>query len=285
MGALIFSFLKILPKNALSRLVGRLVTLPLPGPLRGWSIRLFASLYHIQLHEAEKPVEEYASIGDFFVRRLKDGARPVGNGPYVHPADARITQVETLQGGDRAWVKGQFQSVAQLLANDQFGLGDDPEFAQGTFLTYYLCPTDYHRVHSPVRGRIEEVRHIPGQLWPVNERSVREIPGLFAVNERVAIRLQSAWGPVWVILVGATNVGKITLAFDSGIVSNRSGVLKPLRKHYSPALPQELGQELGQFNMGSTVVVVLGRQAPDWSHFKSLRGTASRVGQPGLKSE
>lgn len=223
-----------------------------PAFIADLSIRGFAWFYNINLDEAEKPTTAYPSIGEFFIRRLKPGIRPVGESWAVHPADSRITQAAPIDGGTLIQAKGLTYSL------DEFT--QDPEaqkkWAGGMFMTYYLCPTDYHRVHSPVDGAITNVRYMPGQLWPVNEWSTTNIKNLFAVNERVLVEIETDLGSVGVMFVGATNVGHIELSFDPKIRGNQRGPHIFQHKRYSPEIPIHKGSELGMFRMGSTVVML-----------------------------
>ena len=129
-------------------------------------------------------------------------------------------------------------------------------FQGGQYLTYYLCPRDYHRVHSPVSGKILSCTHVPGKLWPVNPWSVENITQLFAINERTLTLIETDRGLVMVVMVGATNVGKMTMSFDREIVTNASHFRSLNTKEYHPTIDVEKGQELGIFNMGSTVIVL-----------------------------
>src|SRR5690606_21741857 len=124
----------------------------------------------------------------------------------------------------------------------------------GGYLTYYLCPTDYHRVHSPVSGQLLHALHVPGTLWPVNAMSVQQTEELFLVNERLVMELKTPQGPVFVVMVGATNVGQMSASFDPKIVTNRRVLAG--RKDYDPPISIKVGEELGIFHMGSTVVVL-----------------------------
>jgi phosphatidylserine decarboxylase len=123
-------------------------------------------------------------------------------------------------------------------------------------MTYYLCPTDYHRVHSPVDGAITDVRYMPGELWPVNDWSTTNVPNMFALNERILVEIQTDLGPVAAVFVGATNVGHICLSFDPTIQGNQTGPHIFKHKRYSPEIPVHKGSELGMFRMGSTVVMI-----------------------------
>ncbi len=248
--------LRILPKNLLSRFTGRLVRLRLPPPFRGLLLRWFANRYNLALGDAEYDLRHYKSIGDLFTRRLKPGIRPIGD-RWVHPVDGQLTIAGRISAGQLIQAKDWTYKVGEFLGDFE-AVAD---FEGGSFFTYYLCPTDYHRVHSPIDGSIFKAEHIPGTLWPVNEWSVTHVPKLFSVNERVVIWIQSAYGPVAVVLVGATNVGEITLSFDKTLVSNRSNKDQRVR-YYDPALLISRGEELGVFNMGSTVVVLYPKNFP-----------------------
>ena len=242
---------RFLPKNHLSYLVGQLVHIPLPGFLNRWIIAKFAKAYHINLDDAEFPIAQYPSLGEFFVRKLKPGRRPVGDSWAVHPADAVITQAGKMADGKLIQAKNRLYSV-ESFTKDKAAL---EKYKDGTFLTYYLCPTDYHRVHSPVTGEIKRALHIPGALWPVNHWSTASIHELFSINERVLVEIETDRGLVGVMFVGATNVGKIILSFDGDIVGNQLLSEAINEKMYS-GLKIKKGDELGMFRMGSTVVML-----------------------------
>lgn len=242
----------ILPKNELSHWVGRLVHQPLPAPLARGSVAAFARYYEINLAEAEFPLEQYRSIGELFTRRLKPGARPIGEGA-VHPVDAEILEAGEIKDQTLIQAKGVEYTVEGLLGGGRFV----PSFSDGEFLTYYLCPTDYHRVHFPVDGKVIWSSHIPGQMWPVNRWSVRRIPNLYALNERVAAVIETPKGLAALVMVAATNVGNISVTFDSAIsTARRRGDRKSRQIDYSPGIDCKRGEEFGVFSMGSTVVML-----------------------------
>jgi phosphatidylserine decarboxylase len=243
-------FLPWLPKNLVSYWVGRITEIRWPEPLGSELVRWFAQRYQIDLQEAEKPIEDYPTINALFTRRLKAGIRPIGMG-IVHPADARVTEHGIVEQGQILQVKGHKYSVAQLLASEE----DARIVEGGYFITYYLCPTDYHRVHSPVSGQIKFCRHIPGQLWPVNEWSTTRVKNLFAINERTVTCIKVNEGWVFLVMVGATNVGKISMSFDQRITTNIR-LPRPEVQTYYNEVTIEKGQEMGVFNMGSTVVML-----------------------------
>ena len=245
------SITRYLPKNHLSYFMGKLVHLPLPRFIWIPVIRIFSKIYNIKINEAEKPVSEYESLGDFFVRRLKSGIRPVGANWALHPADSVITQLARIENGNLIQAKNKFYKAVDFL-QDSEAL---QKYGNGFFVTYYLCPTDYHRVHSPVDGVITKVTHVPGMLWPVNKWSTENIEEMFSINERVCVEIKTNRGFVNVVLVGATNVGYIELSFMPEIKGNQFSVFKPLIK---PNLNISIkrGEELGMFRMGSTVVML-----------------------------
>jgi phosphatidylserine decarboxylase len=242
----------------LSRVTGRLSDLRLPAPVLAPAIRLYARAFGADLEEARLPPEAYPSFNAFFTRRLRDGARPVDSGPgvAVSPTDSRLSAIGAVpEDGLLEQVKGARYPIEALLGSAE----DAAPFRTGVHATLYLSPAMYHRVHSPVDGRVRAFRYVPGRLFPVNAAGVRSVPGLFTRNERVAVFLETeAHGPVAVVLVGAANVGRMTLAF-APLVTNRgqAGALA------MPEEPVDLrrGDELGAFNLGSTVVLLLADRA------------------------
>ncbi len=249
------------PKNLVSFVVGILVSLPLPDSLRIKSMRWFANRYNINMDEAEKPLEEYKSINDLFTRKLKEGVRPVDQeAVLVHPADSEITVMNTIQDKSFLQVKGITYSYETIIENDFVEPG---YYEGGQHLTYYLCPTDYHRVHSPVDGEIIGYSYHPGRLWPVNPWSVENISQLFAVNERVTVWIKNHLGTIGVTLVGATNVGKMTLAFEKDFATNNKHFRKKSIKKYDTPIKIKKGDKLGTFNMGSTVLLFLPKNIQD----------------------
>lgn len=240
-----------LPRKLLSRFVGLLVHLKLPLVLRWPLMAGFAKYYKIRLDEAEKSLSQYPSLGEFFVRGLKSHLRPLGSSWLLHCADSKITQIGEIHEGTAIQAKGRAYSVGKLCQNHDIS----KDFQSGLFMTYYLCPTDYHRVHSPVSGEVTYAKYIPGDLWPVNDWSTQNISELFCINERVVVKIETEWGALAAVLVGATNVGFIELAFDASLKGNQG---RPAReKKYAPTVKLSKGEELGRFRMGSTVVLLL----------------------------
>lgn len=264
----ILALLATLPQGSLSRSFGRIADLPLPRALRRPVLGAFARGVGIDLSEAELPLEEYGSLNAFFVRRLREGVRswPDRQDVLASPVDGITGQMGRVTDGRVVQAKGRRYSVAELLGDD----AEAARFEGGAFLTIYLSPRHYHRIHTPMRGRIEVARHLPGLLLPVNEAAVAHVPHLFSRNERLLCHIDGPLGRVGVIAVGAYNVGRISAAFDrewnapattGSWVTNRRG-LAPSTHRYDPPVELPLGAELMAFHLGSTVVLLLEPDAP-----------------------
>lgn len=250
--ALLIGTLGLVPKNLLSRVVGAAAHARLPSIITRTSVKLFASSYGIDMDEAELPISEYATIGDLFTRRLKPGARPIDRRPgfAVSPADGHISNSGRIEDGELIQAKGRRYAVADLLRDRHEG----ERFANGSWVTVYLSPRDYHRVHHPVEGRIVASRYVPGHLWPVNRAAVTRVEDLFCVNERIVTYVDSPLGEVASVMVGATSVGYMTMAYDDDVVANRG--FPAVHKVYEDGLAVARGDEMGVFRLGSTVVVL-----------------------------
>jgi phosphatidylserine decarboxylase len=257
----------------LSRLVGRLADLRLPRPLLLPLIRAYVRAYGVDLSEAALPADAYPSFSAFFTRRLRAAARPIETEPgvVVSPSDSRLASIGRVpEDGRLEQVKGDRYSLEALLGSS----GDAEALRGGQHATLYLSPSMYHRVHSPVDGRIVGWRYVPGLLFPVNAMGVRSVPGLFTRNERVVVLIETEpHGRVAVVLVGATNVGRIQLAFAE-LETNRGRA--PGRVAPPQPVAVRRGDELGVFNLGSTVVLLVAdpRLEPTFE-----KGSLVRVGQ------
>jgi phosphatidylserine decarboxylase len=267
--------LRALPRRLVSRLLGQLGRLRPPAPLLQAVLKTYCRHYGVALDEMERPLPAYRSFLEFFTRRLKPGLRPPPPDPLAvaSPADGRIVAAGPVEAGALFQAKGVAYRLVDLLGSDEAAR----RFEGGTFLTLYLGPGDYHRFHWPWSGRIEALRHLPGDLWPVNAGGVASIPGLFARNERVALLgTTEAGGSFAFVAVGALNVGSIRLAALPGLRTNRT-VFHP-RTQTGLSLRGARGAELGWFEFGSALVLLLEREA---GHLEPLApGTPVRVGQP-----
>lgn len=220
-------------------------------------MRAYCRAYRIDLDDYEIPEQGFPTFDAFFTRQLKPGLRPLDPEPdaLLSPADGRVEDIGAIEPGAKLTVKGHAYSVAELLA-DRWAAS---LYAGGQFAIVYLSPRDYHRVHAPVDGRVQAVRHVPGSLFPVNSIGLQHIPRLFARNERVVVEQNSAaHGPVTSVMVGAIGVGRISLAFDPDLITNngRSYGERIYLRDEGPRLNR--GDELGTFHLGSTVIVFCG---------------------------
>jgi phosphatidylserine decarboxylase len=239
------------PKRLLSRLTGVIMRMPIPGPLRGAMNKGFAKFFKIAAEEAEHQAAHYGSFDAFFTRKLKPGAR-VLKGTFIHPVDGKITEQGEVKSGELIQAKGWTYPLGEFLGDELLAKA----YEGGSFATYYLCPADYHRVHAPLAGNLVSARHIPGMLWPVNEWSVTNIRRLFNLNERVVMNFQTPEGRWSLVMVGATNVGHITVSLDPSISTNKWMWHAPTERRYTPEIPVKAGDELGIFHLGSTVICV-----------------------------
>jgi phosphatidylserine decarboxylase len=233
--------------------------------MRAHVLRRFASCYGIDVSEAELELAQYGSLQEFFTRRLRPGLRPVDPSPaaVVSPADGLVCDSGTVCAGRLLEAKGSPFTLRDLLADDELAA----RLEGGPFLVTYLSPRDYHRVHSPVPGRIAGWTHIPGRLFPVGRRSVAREPGLFARNERFVTVIEGPAGVTALVMVAAVGVGHITASYDPEVATHGGGFSTGEVRHRRFAQPPaiEAGQEVGVFNLGSTTIAVFepGRVAMD----------------------
>ena len=260
-------YISFLPKSYLSWFIGTMANIPLPQPFSGWLVGWFVNAYKIDPSMATRPMRDFRSIGEFFTRDLKPHLRPIAEG-VVCPVDGTLrAAVDLSSGGEVTQVKGKTFTVSALLGNDPFV----SRFAQGQLWNYYLSPQDAHHIFSPVDGKIVRTVHIPGKLWPVNDWALASVDGLFCVNERVVTFIESAQGLVAVVMVGATNVGRIALAYDTLETNTAPWVRHAQRSiEHSNPIAVGRGEKLGTFKMGSSVLVVFEKRPADVSQAKPL---------------
>ena len=257
MAGLSFALVRLLPKNALSRLVGALCRLPAPRALLRWAIRRFVAAYGVNTAESERPVEEYPTFTEFFTRRLKAGARSIPPGPgAISPVDGTVGLCGPLAEGRLLQAKGRAYTLAELLGGPD-AEADAGAFEGGSFATIYLAPYNYHRIHAPLGGEIAGYTYVPGNLWPVNPSGLRNIDKLFCVNERLTTWVSTPRGPCAVVAVGATCVGRIRALYDD-VITNESRARSARRERYDQPIAVEKGSEIAIFEMGSTVVLLFG---------------------------
>lgn len=242
----------LLPKQLLTELAGWLASKQLSF-FTTWIIKLFIKAYKVNLNEAKfETAEEYSTFNDFFIRELKPNMRPIDDAvnSVVSPADGTISQFGTIKHGELLQAKGHLYSLDSLLGCDQKMVD---LFQDGFYLTTYLSPKDYHRVHMPFKAELKEMRYIPGSLFSVNQATTENIENIFARNERVITLFETEYGPMIQILVGATIVGSIRTAWLGESDLPRDGLIKGW--NYAEGQESfEKGEEMGAFKFGSTVI-------------------------------
>ena len=268
----------LLPQRLTGRLVHRLARCRrgwIARPLIGW----FARRYRVNLQEAERSrLEDYASLNDFFTRALEAGARPIAGGErtLVSPVDGCLKQFGSANGGEMIQAKGLRYRLEALLGEPADRVA---ALKSGSYATLYLAPHQYHRVHLPLAGALRRTRYIPGKRYSVNSRTAAVVPGLFCRNERVVCWFETATGPMAVVLVGALNVSSISTAWLGEIASGKARVWDDAG-HSGGGVGRDFGrgEEIGRFNLGSTVVLVLPPGQAVWRP-ELAPGQAVRMGQ------
>ena len=231
----------------------------------------FVSTYKVNLSEAEREnVKDYDHFNDFFTRSLKNSSRPISSSSLISPVDGVVSQAGNINKTEIVQAKGKKYSVSALL--------DDKSLVNNyfnSFATIYLSPKDYHRIHMPCDGDLVSMKYIPGDLFSVNKQTVNNLDQVFARNERLVCFFNTEFGEMIFILVGAIFVGSMQTSWEGQISPPYSKSVK----HYDykgQKIRLKKGDELGRFNMGSTVIILLSNDFPDLS---LEEGQALKMGQ------
>jgi phosphatidylserine decarboxylase len=256
---LFVSLQHLLPQHGLSRLTLRATRVRTPW-FKNALMRGFMRLYDIDMSEAlESDPVRYGSFNEFFTRALKGGARPIAADPasIACPVDGTVSECGRIEGEQLMQAKGRTYALNELLAAAPWSSA----FAGGEFATIYLAPYNYHRIHMPLAGKLLQTIYVPGRLFSVNTVTAARVPRLFARNERVICLFEGAAGRFAVILVGALNVGSMSTVW--------AGDITPAKRRAVTRLPDAQvslgkGEELGRFNMGSTVILLLEPNRAAW---------------------
>lgn len=250
---------QLVPQQKLSKVAGRLAASRHPYVKRTF-IRSFAKAYNVSLDEYERQsLNAYESFNDFFTRELKEDARPIDTTTdgIVSPADGVISQLGQIEDHKVLQAKGRYYDIGQLLADSE----DGRYFADGSFATVYLAPSNYHRVHMPFAGTLTKTRYVPGTLFSVNTVTAANVPDLFARNERLVCMFDTQYGKAAVVMVGAMIVAGIETVATGKIARTEDIVESDHDMRF------EKGDELGRFYLGSTAIVVLPKAAKaDWQN-------------------
>lgn len=263
----------LLPQRLMTHLANRLSN-SRASWIRRPLIGAFRRLFPVNLAEAAHPdPARYDSFNAFFTRALAADARPLAEPAHrlISPCDGTLSQLGKIRDGQLIQAKGVDYRAAALLGSTEWA----ERFADGHFITIYLAPHDYHRVHSPIAGRAVEEFRIPGQLFSVSARTSRAVPDLFTRNERMAVLLETEHGPVAVVMVAALLVAGIETVWNSN-GPHRPGP-SPTRRPINDVTLQR-GEEIGRFHWGSTVIVLTPSAFPEWSPSLTA-GARMRLGQ------
>jgi phosphatidylserine decarboxylase len=263
----------VLPQHALSRLILWATRVRKPW-FKNWLVRGFLKLYAVDMDEAaQSDPYSFASFNDFFTRALKNGSRPIAPDPraIACPVDGMISEAGAIEGDRLLQAKNRSYTLAELLAAQPWA----SRFQGGSFATIYLAPFNYHRVHIPLRGQLRETVYVPGRLFSVNSVTASYVPRLFARNERVLTLFDTEFGPFALVMVGALNVGSMATVWAGDITpaARRAVTRLPLKP-----LQFEKGEEIGRFNMGSTVILLFEANRARW-HSGVRAGASVRLGQ------
>ncbi len=253
---------KLLPKHLLSRVIGYLAACE-NRLIKTIFINLFCFLYDIDTKEAQRTKKsDYLSFNDFFTRSLKEGTRPI-QGPISSPADGIVAELGHISEKTLIQSKKYKYSAQNLLAEAT------NEFNEGSFITIYLAPHNYHRVHAPCMAELYQACYVPGELFSVNIETAEMLPNLFTRNERLVCKFKTEHGPMAEILVGAMLVGAIKPVWQSSPYKPKFELTTELKHRFNP------GEEIGQFQMGSTVILLFSKRL----NFIVKQGDRVRVGQ------
>jgi phosphatidylserine decarboxylase len=263
----------LLPQHALSRLILRATRVRMPW-FKNLLVRGFLRLYAIDMTDAvQTDPFSYGSFNEFFTRALKPGARAIAANPdaIACPVDGTVSEAGKIEGEMLIQAKGRRYSLQELLAAQPWAR----DFEGGSFATIYLAPFNYHRVHMPVRGVLEDTVYVPGRLFSVNAATAAYVPRLFARNERVLTLFDTAYGHAALVLVGALNVGSMATVWAGDITPAARRVITRLP---AQRLPLDKGEEMGRFNMGSTVILLFQRDRARW-HPRLRAGATVKLGE------
>lgn len=261
-----------LPQNAMSRTMGKITA----SRFSRLAIQRYIRHYKIDFSIIEKPVSEYRTLKEFFTRRLKPEARPIapGHDVVVSPVDGTVSQLGDICEGTLIQAKGKDFTVIELLGGSE---QEAKRYYGGKFITIYLSPRDYHRIHMPVAGNLVKYSYLPGRLYPVNQLGIENVERLFARNERLVTYIETdGLGSMALVKVGALFVGSVKVSYNTATTNIKHGrqTDEPITgtPHY------EKGSELGWFEFGSTVILLVESSQLEWAD-RVEKGQSLLMGQ------
>lgn len=265
----------ILPKHALSALMHKLARCKTPW-VKNAIIKTIIKQFNVDMSEAAEPnPEAYETFNAFFTRKLRDDVRPLEDGSttVACPVDGAISQIGYIENGEVFQAKGKSFNLSALLGNDALS----SEFEDGQFTTIYLSPKDYHRIHFPIDGTLKKMVHVPGELFSVNQTTAEGIDELFARNERVIAFFDTPAGPMAMVMVGAIFVSSIETVWYGEVTPPRHNQIRSW-VYNDESFTYKKNDEMARFNMGSTVVLLYGRDNVAWAEDLAA-GDTVRLGQ------
>lgn len=271
---LFVGFQYVLPQHALSRLILAATRVRSPW-FKNLLTRGFLALFSVDMSEAvESDPYRYRTFNEFFTRALRPETRPIAPNPaaIVSPVDGMVSECGAIEENRLLQAKGQVYTLGDLLAGQPWA----EHFEGGTFATIYLAPYNYHRIHMALRGVLTDTVYVPGKLFSVNSATARQVPRLFARNERVLTLFDTAFGRFGLVMVGALNVGSMATVWAGNITPAARRLVTRIP---CPSLTLDKGAELGRFNMGSTVILLFEPNRVEW-HAMLRAGSVVQLGQP-----
>jgi len=265
----------LLPQHILSRLVAKIANCRVRS-IKNFVISQYCKFYNIDMTDMSEPDPiNYSTFNDFFTRALKSGARPITNDEKViiSPVDGKIWQIGKINDNLLINAKGKGFTLEQLLVDKENSI----RFRNANFAVLYLAPSDYHRIHMPINGKLSSMRYVPGKLFSVNPKIVDYIPDVFAKNERVILTFDTVFGSMVMILVGAIIVGSIETTWAGVIMPNKQKSITNW-DYADQEISFAHGSEIGRFKLGSTVILLFPEGVMQWN--KALQKDASiKMGQ------
>jgi phosphatidylserine decarboxylase len=231
--------------------------------IKNFIIKQYCKFYSIDMADMLEPNPiNYPTFNEFFIRTLKPGARPITNDQktITSPVDGKIGQIGQINANLLISAKGKSFTLEQLFADNE----DAAQFHNANFAVLYLAPSNYHRIHMPVSGKLLSMRYVPGKLFSVNPKTVDRISGVFARNERIIIKFDTVFGTIAMVLVGAMIVGSIETSWAGVVMPNKKKNI--INWDYTEReIIFEHGSEVANFRLGSTVILLLPEKAMQWN--------------------
>ena len=260
----------LLPQHLLSKLMFRFTRIENVW-IKDTFTRWFINKYQVNLAEAEsESISDYVHFNDFFTRALNPKFRPISASEIISPVDGVVSEAGQIKDSQILQAKGHHYSISQLLAGESL-----EKIENGYFATIYLAPKDYHRIHMPIDGKLVSMRYIPGNLFSVNHKTVQKVNGVFARNERLVCLFDTVFGRMVFVLVGAIFVGSMETSWQGQITPPYGKEIKVF-DYSEKEFELFKGEELGRFNMGSTVILILPETA---KALKLQSGQELKMGQ------